>query len=675
MFAASKSGRAVAATATDPYFKYVPLLLETTSTNGQQNNTFLDSSTNNFTITRNGTPTQGSVTPYWPNGYWSNNFNGSSDYLTTPANAAFAFGTGDFTIEAWVNTNSSATQRIVSAANGSGQPYEFLMVNSGSNIYLNFFDGTTDTGTGTNYVTQNQWVHVAVSRQGTALKVFINGTVYGTSTNNTNLTNAGVLTIGRYSPSAANYFSGYISNLRIVKGVAVYTGNFTPPTTPLAATQSAGTNISAITGTATSLLTCQSNRFIDNSSNNRTITVVSTPKVQAFQPFSPPASYTAAAYGGSGYFNGSSDYLDAGSSTAFVMGSGDWTVESWVYPTSTSVGHWMYLQGNASAFAAIRIGCQSNQVFLLISTNGTTFTISSGLVGTVPINSWTHLAVTRSGTTVTLYVNGTSIYTSTALSTSALMTGTYNLVGRIDPTNLQYFTGYVSNLRLVKGTAVYTANFTPPTTPLTAITNTSLLLNFTNAGIYDAAAQNNAITVGSAQASTTVAKWSPTSMKFNGTTDYLNPPSNPAFAFGTGDFTLECWIYATAASDSAIYEGRASGTGATGFTLTAFSSSVIRVFTNGTAIISSSGTTYLNQWTYVAVVRASGTTTLYINGSSVGTSAGMGNLTDTTPLVGAGRYTGLTTPSSFFTGYIQDFRITKGIARTITTPTAAFPTR
>ena len=110
MFAASKSGRAVSAAATDPYFPYVPLLLETTSTNGQQNNTFLDSGTANggvgFTITRNGTPTQGSVTPYWPNGYWSNNFPSAvNSYLTIAYNAAFNIASSTpFTIEFWFNT-------------------------------------------------------------------------------------------------------------------------------------------------------------------------------------------------------------------------------------------------------------------------------------------------------------------------------------------------------------------------------------------------------------------------------------------------------------------------------------------------------------------------------------------------------------------------------------------
>jgi len=152
------------------------------------------------------------------------------------------------------------------------------------------------------------------------------------------------------------------------------------------------------------------------------------------------------------------------------------------------------------------------------------------------------------------------------------------------------------------------------------------------------------------------------SLLFNGSTDYLSPPSNAAVAFGTGDFTLECWIYATAASDQGIYEGRAGGNGTTGFTLTAFTSSVIRVYTGSSALISSAGTSYLNQWTHVAVVRLSGTTTLYINGQSVGTSASMGNLTDTTPVIGGGRYTGTTTITSFFAGYISNFRMVKGTA-------------
>ena len=91
-----------AAVVTDAYFNLVTLLLNTTTTNGAQNNTFLDSSSNNFTITRNGNTTQGTFTPFSQTG-WSNYFSSTgSDYLTAPANAAFALGSNSFTIEGWI---------------------------------------------------------------------------------------------------------------------------------------------------------------------------------------------------------------------------------------------------------------------------------------------------------------------------------------------------------------------------------------------------------------------------------------------------------------------------------------------------------------------------------------------------------------------------------------------
>ena len=87
----------------DPNFNQVSLLLHGDGTNGAQNNTFLDSSTNNFTVTRNGNTTQGTNTPFsQAAGYWSNYFNGSSTYLNAGISSAYTFGTGDFTVECWV---------------------------------------------------------------------------------------------------------------------------------------------------------------------------------------------------------------------------------------------------------------------------------------------------------------------------------------------------------------------------------------------------------------------------------------------------------------------------------------------------------------------------------------------------------------------------------------------
>ena len=91
----------------DPYFEYVTLLLPGNGTNGAQNNTFLDSSTNNFTITRNGNTTQGTFSPYGSN--WSNYFDGTGDYL---ASASIGAISGDFTIECWAFISGSGDQAL-----------------------------------------------------------------------------------------------------------------------------------------------------------------------------------------------------------------------------------------------------------------------------------------------------------------------------------------------------------------------------------------------------------------------------------------------------------------------------------------------------------------------------------------------------------------------------------
>ena len=104
------------ATPADSYFYDVSLLLNGDGTNGAQNNTFLDSSTNNFTITRNGNTTQGSFSPYGT--LWSNYFVGTSgssaspNYLATPSSSVWAFGTGAFTLECWgYSTSASSAPR------------------------------------------------------------------------------------------------------------------------------------------------------------------------------------------------------------------------------------------------------------------------------------------------------------------------------------------------------------------------------------------------------------------------------------------------------------------------------------------------------------------------------------------------------------------------------------
>lgn len=233
--------------------------------------------------------------------------------------------------------------------------------------------------------------------------------------------------------------------------------------------------------------------------------------------------------------------------------------------------------------------------------------------------------------------------------------------------------GYLSDVRVVNGTAVYTSNFTPPTAPLTAITNTSLLLNFTNGAIYDAAAKNDLETVGNAQTSTTQSKWGGSSMYFDGTGDWLPGADNTALQLGTGTFTVEGWVYRNA---SGTYGLVGKGTSTTGWLVSLNASNQI-VFTFDTSTITSVGTVAATTWTHIAVVRegtGANQTKIYISGTNDGTGTVSNNFNQTNPIyVGADR-----TGGSAANAYLQDIRITKGVARytsNFTPPTAPFPVR
>jgi hypothetical protein len=233
--------------------------------------------------------------------------------------------------------------------------------------------------------------------------------------------------------------------------------------------------------------------------------------------------------------------------------------------------------------------------------------------------------------------------------------------------------GNISNLRVIKGTAVYTSNFTPPTAPVTAITNTSLLTNFTNAGIYDAAVQNNVVTVGDAQSSTTQVKWSPTSMKFDGLGDSLTTIDKPQLQLGTGNFTIDGWFYL--AANGVAYGIISKGAASTGWSVNVTSSNRIQFSYTAANLTGATTTLAASTWYYFAVVRsgsATGNLKIYINGALEVTSGGAvnDNFNQTDILyVGASR-----TGTTALNGYLQDIRITR-YARTITTPTAAFPTK
>jgi len=185
-------------------------------------------------------------------------FNGSNQYLNYNAQTPFSMNTGDFTVEFWVYiTGGLAAYPAYIDFRGGDQPSpSFYIYNNVNTLVFGSRVGGTQADRITHsFSTLNTWFHIAAVRISGVTKLYVNGTQVGSS-----YTDSNNYTVGTSGPhigqngQGGGWFTGYMSNIRIVKGVGVYTGTFTPSTAPLQATQTAGTNIAAITGTQTSLL-------------------------------------------------------------------------------------------------------------------------------------------------------------------------------------------------------------------------------------------------------------------------------------------------------------------------------------------------------------------------------------------------------------------------------------
>ncbi len=630
---------------------------------GENNNRFVDSSGLTNLITRAGNATQGTFSPFSQNG-WSNYFDGT-DNLTTPSNSAFTYGTSDFTVEGWFyftgGVGVAGYSYLFAQGAGTGSTSLGVYVQSG---VFRVWNGSAVISSTAAFV-QHTWTHIAVARSGTSMRLFVNGNLEGTVTNSSDITTGSTtgISIGRWSEiSDTNYITGYVSNFRAVKGTALYTSTFTPPTSPLTAVAN------------TSLLTCQSNRLKDNSTNNFTITRVGDVSVQAFSPFKPTAEWSANTVGGSMYFDGSGDYLDVANVDTGFGSSSNFTIDFWIYPTiinSATKAIFDPRTTDASAHPLVWINT-SNQVYYF-TTNAARITGTTALVA----NRWYHVALVRNSGTTTLYLDGAVEGTPWADTVNYVSTTNFRVAQRYTSTAFNYG-GYLSDLRVIKGTALYTSAFTPPTAPTTPIAGTTMLLNGTSGGIIDYTSRNNLETVGDTKLSYSVKKYGNASMYFDGTGDRIIVPSNPNYDFGTGDFTIEMWVNFTDVNSTweAIIS-RAYGVAGGWRLYKNQSNNQLRWYHNTTSIVLTTGSTLANDtWAHIAVVRNSGTLTIYIDGTSRGSASDTNNYVPGVYALEIGD--GVVTSSFPFQGYIDDLRITKGYARytsNFTPPTSAFKTK
>jgi hypothetical protein len=247
-------------------------------------------------------------------------------------------------------------------------------------------------------------------------------------------------------------------------------------------------------------------------------------------------------FGGAGavQFDGTSDYLDIASSTDFAFGTGDFTIEVWVYLKSNTLG---VIYSNEVANSLFLYLSSGN---LVVRNYGTTNLFDL----TAPsLNTWTHIALSRSGTDLRLFFNGVQQGSTVTNSTNWTQNGTE--IGAYS-NGSQSLNGYMSNLRVVKGTALYTSNFTPKRQPLLPeFAPNTVLLTCQNGTIRDRSPSAHAITINGNAKSISGASY----FEFDGTNDYVTIPDSDDFDIGPQN-TMECWVKINTIGTDKLFFGK-----------------------------------------------------------------------------------------------------------------------
>lgn len=390
--------------------------------------------------------------------------------------------------------------------------------------------------------------------------------------------------------------------------------------------------------------------------------------------------------GASALFDGTGDYLliDSTNSSSLNFGTGNFTLEFFARATVRDQFHTI-IANNKSSWTAGSVtilggsGSTSTTALRLAANS-----FNSGGAGIVYDNQamttgvWYHYAITRSGNDFTMYRDGTSVSTGT-------FSGSINL-GE-DGTRIGYtrwdgdvstWDGHIDEIR-ISNSVRYTTSFTPTTTPFTFDSNTLLLLHCDGTDattVFTDDIGTNAIprtpkTVtanGNAQVDTAQSKFGGASALFDGTTDGLSV-DNSDFAFGTGDFTYECFVRVADTNAFMLFDG----TTPTG------SSNAVSVWAQlGALYVYSGGWTYQgvgtinnNTWYHVAVSRSSSNIRVFVDGTQVGSTTAFSiNFTQNILHMGKARvdagYDG--------NGHMDEIRVSNSARYTanFTAPAAAF---
>jgi len=561
-------------------------------------------------------------------------------------------GTGDFTIEMWINANSFLEGSVIlldPRGGGDTTPNWLVGLDDVSGYKPGMYVGgwvVSDTALST-----GTWYHLAWVRSSGTLKCYVDGTEKASVSFTGDLDQSGFGLGSRYNLNQYT-LDGYMDEVRI-SDTARYTSGFTPDTTPF--TNDNNTLLLLhMDGT-------DGNEFFEDDNGTRTkvgVRAEGTGQIDTAQYKFGGASFVA---DGSGDDNLAIDenVFDWTKISDHADG-GDYTLECWIRSTNV---------GTTNAIFGTRTSTASHNWDLEIRTNNGNGTLrwfngnselyySAG--GVVSANTWHHIAAVIEGADLTVYVDGTAVITQTRTDSNNTG-GSDFFIGKGGYPTLNKFYGNIDEFRL-SDTARYTTSFTAPTEPFVNDANTLLLLHMdgkdASTDFVDdngkGRAQVGVSANGNAQIDIAQSKFGGASAVFDGTGDYLTVSNDTdAFDFGTADWTIEFWFRADTLptfNDAWLFDPRITSGGA--HTTIGMSNSKLNYFAGGIYRIESS-TLSTNTWYHAAVVSNSQTITMYLDGVSQGTYSSSYTYTaNNTIYIGAN-----SSGNDEFDGYIDEFRV------------------
>ena len=402
-------------------------------------------------------------------------FDGSSDYLSLPVSSDFQFGSGDFTIECWAYALDEGTDDILGIYNTGSNRRTFALRKDQTEAaqFLFSTDGSSGTSvtSAASVIQLRTWHHYAVVRRNSVYELYFDGVKVATKSDSTGAiytNNDDGLRIGS---SYNTDFHGYISNARICKGHAVYTGNFTVPTRELPVHKAPPKGVVfPAADNLTVLLACQSSTDATLDSSGRHILTANGNATAAdanpglFRRTN--VSSTTTETTGSVYFDGTSDGLRSSPYDELILGTGAFTVECWFWRQNITDSWGSLVSDNLySASGGWDLYTQYDDIRFYVGGVGEVFTVTEAYSA----QTWTHVAVQRdSSGNMSCYINGVekgvTATNSTDYTDNRILIGGNNSPAGSYPAYV--FNGYISNVRVCKGHNVYTSNFAPPTREL-----------------------------------------------------------------------------------------------------------------------------------------------------------------------------------------------------------------